>query len=198
MDDIIRSDLETLLERLDRDQFQSKRATVTGGAGFIGSWLCDILVSSGSLVDCIDNLCTGLKHNIDHLLKTSNFRFHDSDVEDSRPRNDRYDLILHFASRASPEEYQQHPIETLTANSQGTQNMLELARRNDACIVYASTSEVYGDAQIIPTPETYWGNVNPVGARSCYEGKMGARSLSVTRHIVLSERLAQKTAMQLR
>jgi len=183
MDHSIRSDLEALLEQLNGDQLRSKKVLVTGGAGFIGSWLCDILVSSGSFVDCIDNLCTGLKQNIDHLLKTSNFRFHDFDVEDIRPGNDRHDLILHFASRASPEEYQQHPIETLTANSQGTQNMLELARRNDACVVYASTSEVYGDAQIIPTPETYWGNVNPVGPRSCYdEGKRFGEALCMAYH----------------
>jgi len=183
MDDSIGSEIEALLAQLSGGQLRSKRIAVTGGAGFIGSWLCDILVSSGSFVDCVDNLCTGLKQNIEHLLKTSNFRFHDSDVEDIRPRNDGYDLILHFASRASPEEYQQHPIETLAANAQGTQNMLELARRNDACIVYASTSEVYGDAQVIPTPETCWGNVNPVGLRSCYdEGKRFGEALCVAYH----------------
>jgi len=117
--------------------------------------------------------------NISHLRRSRNFTFrkldatHPEDLE-----TEKYDVIFHLASRASPEEYQQHPIETLTANSQGTQNMLELARKKDAILIYASTSEVYGDAEEIPTPETYWGKVNPVGVRSCYdEGKRYGEAL---------------------
>ena len=146
----------------------------------MGSWLCDILLSAKAAVHTIDNLSTGLMENIDHLLDDKNFTFQKSDVTQPGLRDEKCELILHFASRASPEEYQQHPIETLTANSQGTQNMLELARKNDAALIYASTSEVYGDAQVIPTPETYWGNVNPIGPRSCYdEGKRYGEALCI-------------------
>lgn len=169
LDHIVRCDLEELIGRLDRAEFRSKRMTVTGGAGFIGSWLCDLLVLADANVHCIDNLCTGFLGNIEHLLKSSNFTFQEFDVTRPNPGDETCDLIFHFASRASPEEYQRHPIETLAANSQGTMNMLELARKNDAPLIYASTSEVYGDARIIPTPETYWGNVNPIGPRSCYD-----------------------------
>jgi UDP-glucuronate decarboxylase len=140
--------------------------------------ICDILVCADASVYSVDNLSTGLRQNIDHLINAKNFTFRESDTTQPEFRSEKYDLILHFASRASPEEYQQHPIETLTANSQGTQNMLELARKKDAILVYASTSEVYGDAEEIPTPETYWGKVNPVGVRSCYdEGKRYGEAL---------------------
>jgi UDP-glucuronate decarboxylase len=116
--------------------------------------------------------------NIDHLLAAKNFSFRKLDVTQLDPGDQHYDLVFHFASRASPEEYQRHPIETLTANSQGTQNTLELARKCNAVLVYASTSEVYGDAEEIPTRESYWGKVNPIGPRSCYdEGKRYAEAL---------------------
>jgi len=183
LDQIILHDIETILKQLDRDEFQSRRVAVTGGAGFLGSWLCDTLVSSNALVNCIDNLSTGLTENIEHLLNAREFKFHDLDVTEPDLKDEKCDLILHFASRASPEEYEQHPIETLTANSQGTQNMLELAHKNDASLVYASTSEVYGDPQMIPTPEKYWGNVNPIGPRSCYdEAKRFGEALCMAYH----------------
>ena len=161
-----------------KDDFVAKRILVTGGAGFLGSWLCDTLISANAHTRCLDDLSTGLTENIQHLFDAKNFTFRKCDVTQPNLKNEKYDLILHFASRASPEEYQQHPIETLTANSQGTQEMLELARKQDAVLVYASSSEVYGDTEVIPMPETYWGRVNPIGPRSCYdEGKRYGEAL---------------------
>lgn len=178
MNRIMRSDLEALEKQLEEDNFRDKGILITGGAGFIGSWLCDTLVAKNGNVHCIDNLSTGLSGNIKHLIGTSHFTFSESDTSKLELPDREYDLVLHFASRASPEEYQRHPIETLTSNSQGTQKALDIARKNDATFVYASTSEVYGDADVVPTPETHWGNVNPIGPRSCYdEGKRYGEAL---------------------
>ena len=161
-----------------QDGLGQKKVLVTGGAGFIGSWLCDGLVSLGALVHCFDNLSTGLEENINHLRGHPNFTFERSDVTNPNQAISKYDVIVHLASRASPEDYQQHQIETLGANSAGTGNMLEIARKNDAIFLYASSSEVYGDAEIVPTPESYWGRVNPIGPRSCYdEGKRYGEAL---------------------
>jgi UDP-glucuronate decarboxylase len=163
------------------NKFKGRSVLITGGAGFLGSWLCEAVVRSGASATCIDDLSTGRKENINHLVSKGNspFKFLKASVEDVKLKEE-YDFILHFASRASPEEYQQHPIETLKANSLGTLNLLNHALRDDATFLYASTSEVYGDTQIIPTPETYWGNVNPIGVRSCYdEGKRFGEALCV-------------------
>jgi UDP-glucuronate decarboxylase len=174
----LRSDIEQIIQAIDRDALRSKKTLVTGGAGFIGSWLCDTLVSSGAKVDCLDNFSTGFEGNIQHLLKVSGFTLKKLDVTKADLSDGRYNVILHFASRASPEEYQQHPIETLMANAEGTRNALETARTGDSLVAYASSSEVYGSAQQIPIPETYWGNVNPIGLRSCYdEGKRYGEAL---------------------
>ena len=162
--------------------FEGKNALVTGGAGFIGSWLCDLLISLDADVTCLDNLSTGIDRNIDHLFDKSKFDFVNEDVCTFETRGE-FDYILHMASHASPEEYQVHPIETLRASSLGSVNMAELARRLDATILFASTSEVYGDAEVVPTPETYWGKVNPIGPRSCYdEGKRFAEALFMAYH----------------
>jgi len=139
-------------------------------------------VSFDAEVDCLDNLSAGKMENIDHLLGKPEFKFINEDVCTFKG-DIKYDYILHLASRASPEEYQQHPIETLRANSIGSYNMLELARKQDSRILFASTSEVYGDAEIFPTPESCWGNVNPIGSRSCYyEGKRFAEALFMAYH----------------
>jgi UDP-glucuronate decarboxylase len=137
-----------------------------------------MLLSAGAAVHCLDNLSSGLIENIQHLLSASNLTIERTDVTKPNQALGKYDIVFHFASRASPEDYQQHQIETLAANSMGTQNMLEIARRSDALLVYASSSEVYGDAELIPTPESYWGKVNPIGPRSCYdEGKRYGEAL---------------------
>jgi len=168
IDTIISGDIQKILGKIDQTFFDGKKALVTGGAGFLGSYLCDTLVEANAYVDCLDNFSTGLKENIDHLFDNEKFRLIEEDACDFES-NDGYDLLFHFASRASPEEYPLHPIDTLLANSLGTYKMLKLARRQGATFLFASSSEVYGDAQVVPTSESYWGNVNPVGIRSCYD-----------------------------
>jgi len=177
MDNIIIQDLDKIKSVIRADAFVGKKVLVTGGAGFIGSWLCDILLCFGSEVTVIDDLSTGRMKNIDHLRGNSKFKLIKSDVCKFKTK-DKIDVILHMAGHSSPDEYQQHPIETLQTSALGTENMAELARKDDALLLFASTSEVYGDAEILPTPERYWGKVNPIGPRSCYdEGKRFAEAL---------------------
>lgn len=182
IDSIVQDDVEKVRSVLRKGDFENKLVLITGGAGFVGSWICDVLVDFNAEVTCLDDFSTGKRENIDHLLGKSHFKFVEDDVCNFQSKV-KFDYVLHLASRASPEEYQQHPIKTLKANSLGSYNVLELARKNDARILFASTSEVYGDAQIIPTPETYWGNVNPIGVRSCYdEGKRFGEALFMAYH----------------
>lgn len=140
---------------------------VTGGAGFIGSHLCDRLLKEGLEVVCLDNLLTGSERNIKHLVGNNKFEFVKADVIE--PTDLVVDCIFHLASPASPVDYQNYPEETLLANSEGTLNMLKLAFKNKAKILIASTSEVYGDPKEHPQKETYWGNVNSFGPRACYD-----------------------------
>jgi UDP-glucuronate decarboxylase len=166
----IQKDVEMILRNLKGISFEDRTVVVTGGAGFLGSWICDVLVKQGARVVCIDNLSSGLESNIFHLLNEENFKFIRHDI--SEPINldeKKIDLIMHLASRASPLEFDKYPIEIIRANTLGTMNMLELARKYNARLLFTSTSEVYGDAKVIPTPETYNGNVNPVGVRGCYD-----------------------------
>lgn len=177
IDEIILKDLKRIEGDLQRELFEDKRILVTGGAGFIGSWLVDVLADFNAEVTCLDNLSTGKLEYIDHLLSKPKFEFINDDVC-TFESDAKYDLILHLASYASPEDYQQRPVETLRTIALGSFNMLELARKCDATILLASTSEVYGDAELVPTPEAYWGKVNPIGPRSCYyEGKRFAEAL---------------------
>lgn len=141
---------------------------VTGGAGFIGSHLCAALLQRGYSVTCVDNLVSGSLRNIQHLRGEPSFRFLDHDVTEPLPI-DRADQIYHLASPASVVDYLNHPIETLRANSVGTLAMIDLARRTGARFLFTSTSEAYGDPHVHPQVETYWGNVNPVGIRACYD-----------------------------
>jgi nucleoside-diphosphate-sugar epimerase len=147
-----------------------QKVLVTGGAGFIGSHLCDLLIEKGYKVICLDNLLTGSKKNIEHLLGNPNFEFVDSDV--TKPFGSPLlgiSYIFHLASPASPIDYQNYPEETLLANSMGTISMLELAKKTGAKVLITSTSEVYGDPKEHPQRETYYGYVNPFGPRSCYD-----------------------------
>ncbi len=146
-----------------------KTVLLTGCSGFIGSNLTDFLLKKGYRVIGVDNLCSGRQKNIEHLKSNPNFLFINADITKKIGVDEKLDFILHFASRASPPDYQEFPIETLMANSFGTLNLLELAKKNGAVLVFASTSETYGDAKVLPTPETYWGFVNPLGPRSCYD-----------------------------
>ncbi|MGQ9543209.1 MAG: UDP-glucuronic acid decarboxylase family protein [Candidatus Bathyarchaeia archaeon] len=180
LDDVILSDLEFLCKLQSVQSLRGESILITGGAGFIGSWLCDVLVKLDVDLVCVDNLSSGNLKNIEYLKERVGFRFIQASVEDLdySPANRRFRFILHLASRASPRDYQAHPVETLRANSIGTLKALEIARRCDATFLLTSTSEVYGDPEIIPTPETYWGRVNPVGSRSPYdEGKRFSEAL---------------------
>jgi len=182
IDDIILQDVEKIKSDLKKDFFVGKKVLVTGSAGFLGSWLCDVLIGSGAEVIGVDDLSTGRINNIDHLTKNPRFKLVKCDVSAFRSEC-RFDVVFHLAGHASPEEYQVHPIEALQASSFGSANMAELARKSDAVILFASTSEVYGDADVVPTPESYWGKVNPIGPRSCYdEGKRFAEALFTAYH----------------
>ncbi len=159
------------------------RSVVTGGAGFIGSHLIDYLLKEGHEVICIDNLSTGNKKNIVHLVKNRKFKFLNKDITRKIKINSRIDYIFHLASPASPVDYQKMPIETLMVGASGTSNTLELAREKKARYLIASTSEVYGDPLEHPQREEYWGNVNSIGPRSCYdEAKRFAEALTMAYH----------------
>ncbi len=160
-----------------------KTAVVTGGAGFLGSHLCDKLLSEGLRVICIDNLITGNVVNISHLAGNENFLFIKHDITNYIFIQGKVDYILHFASPASPVDYLQLPIQTLKVGSLGTHKALGLAKEKKARILIASTSEVYGDPEIHPQPEEYWGNVNPIGPRGVYdEAKRFAEAITMAYH----------------
>ena len=142
---------------------------ITGGSGFVGSYLCEKLINDGHKIIVIDNLLTGSTENINDLLDNVNFSFIEHDVQDHIEIEDKVDYVLHFASAASPKAYTEHPVNTLKAGSVGTINTLGLAKKHSAEYLLASTSEVYGDPLISPQNEEYWGNVNPNGERSMYD-----------------------------
>ena len=159
------------------------RSLVTGGAGFLGSHLCDRLLREGHEVCCVDNLITGDVRNVAHLFGQEAFRFIKHDVTEYLYVEGRLDYILHFASPASPVDYQRLPIQTLKVGSLGTHKALGLAKAKGARLLLASTSEVYGDPQIHPQPESYWGHVNPVGPRGVYdEAKRFAEAMTMAYH----------------
>lgn len=158
-------------------------AVVTGGAGFLGSHLCDKLIKEGFRVICIDNLLTGNADNIAHLIGNNDFHFIKHDVTNYIHVPGKVDFILHFASPASPIDYLQLPIQTLKVGSLGTHKVLGLAKEKNARFLLASTSEVYGDPNIHPQSEDYWGNVNPIGPRGVYdEAKRFAEALTMAYH----------------
>ena len=160
MDNIIKEDLEKIKSAVKGDAFTGKKSTVTGGAGFIGSWLCDVLLGFGAYVTAVDDLSTGRLKNIDHLIENSCFEFVKSDICTFKSQ-EKFDFIFHMAAHASPDEYQANPIATLQTSALGSFAMAELARKNDATLLFASTSEVYGDAEVIPTPESLLGKSQP-------------------------------------
>jgi dTDP-glucose 4,6-dehydratase len=157
-------------------------AVVTGGAGFLGSHLCDALVSEGYRVICVDNLETGSLHNVEHL-RGDTFTFLNHDVTGHLEVDEPVDFVYHLASPASPIDYLRLPLQTLKVGSYGTHNALGLAKWKRARFLISSTSEVYGDPLIHPQPETYWGNVNPIGPRGVYdEAKRYAEALTMAYH----------------
>lgn len=159
------------------------RIVLTGGAGFIGSHLANFLIERHHQVVCIDNLLTGEEKNISPLLSSEEFEFRRQDINRPLEIEGAVDAVLHFASPASPKDYLKYPIETLSAGSTGTRNLLELAKDKKAVFLTASSSEVYGDPQVHPQVESYWGNVNPIGVRSVYdEAKRFAEALTMAYH----------------
>lgn len=159
------------------------RIVVTGGAGFVGSHLCDRLLDRGDEVVCLDNLVTGSESNIAHLADNERFRFERHDVIEPFAVTGPVDAVMHLASPASPVDFARIPIDILNVGSRGSENGLQLAMEKDATFFLASTSEVYGDPLVHPQPEGYWGNVNPIGPRSVYdEAKRYAEALTMAYH----------------
>ncbi len=150
---------------------EDREILITGGAGFLGSYMCEALIESNARVTCLDNLSSGLASNIAHLKDNENFQFIEHNI--SKPMNfeTKFDLVIHMASRAAPFEFEKYPIQILKANTLGIWVALGIAKKHSARFVYTSTSEIYGnpDPKFVPTPETYNGNVNPIGPRSCYD-----------------------------
>ena len=185
---IIEEDVNFLVNRLDKDgiSFSGKSVLVTGGGGFVGSWICDVLIKQDAKVICVDNFSSGLKENIQHLNGNKNFKLVNHDISHPIIINKKIDVVMHLASRASPFEFSKFPIQILKANTLGTWVALGIARKHDAKLVYASTSEVYGDPdpKYVPTPETYNGNVNPVGPRSCYDEAKRAGEAFVIAYLI--------------
>ncbi|MEM2143717.1 MAG: UDP-glucuronic acid decarboxylase family protein [Candidatus Jordarchaeaceae archaeon] len=177
-------DIEIIKENLSKfgRELQEKTFLVTGCAGFLGSWLCDVLNAFDARIICVDNMSSGSERNISHLKK-GNLQLVKEDVS-KYTAQEKMDYIIHMACIASPPLYQKYSIETLDASVLGTRNMLEIARKNDIeGFLFTSTSEIYGDAEQIPTPEDHWGNVNPIGPRAVYdEGKRVAETYCMAYH----------------
>ena len=161
----------------------SRRLVVLGGGGFLGSHLCDQLLARGDEVVCVDDFSTGRRSNVAHLREHAGFTLLETDITVSLPVEGVVDGVFHLASPASPPDYLALPLETLAVGSEGTRRGLELAYRHHARFLLASTSEVYGDPEVHPQPESYWGNVNSVGPRSVYdEAKRFAEALTMAHH----------------
>jgi dTDP-glucose 4,6-dehydratase len=160
-----------------------ERAVVSGGAGFIGSHLCEALLARDLRVLALDNFITGSRDNVGHLVENPDFEFRQANVNERVDVEGDVRYVLHFASPASPPQYDANPIHTLKVGTVGTMNMLGLARAKNATFLLASTSEVYGDPLVHPQPESYWGNVNPIGPRGCYdEAKRAAEAFAMAYH----------------
>ena len=183
VDRLVCNDIASLVKKIEEkgmgDLFSGKRILISGGAGFLGSWFIDLIFGLGAeSITIIDNLSTGDVNNVNHLFNSGKVKLIKTSVEKFTPKKG-YDYVIHMAARPNPDDYVNHPVETLKSSSTGTENLLETARLSDSIFLLTSTSEIYGNAQVIPTPETYWGYVNPVGPRSCYdEGKRYAEALT--------------------
>jgi len=163
------SEIEVIKSNLGDISFEDRRVVVTGGAGFLGSWVCDTLLASGANVICVDNFSSGQRANITHLMDNERFSFIEHDISTPLPLDTPVDYIFHMASRASPFEFEHYPIQILKANTMGVLIALGIAKKHRATFLYTSTSEVYGNPGVIPTPESYNGNVNCIGPRGCYD-----------------------------
>ncbi len=170
---IVKEDVENIGNAIKKDglSFEDQKVLVTGGAGFLGSWICEVMIRQNATVTCLDNLVSGLKTNLGDLAGEENFTFIEHDISKPIILDGSFDFVMHLASRASPFEFEKHPIQILKANTLGIWIALGIAKKYSARFLYTSTSEIYGnpDPRFIPTPETYNGNVNPIGPRSCYD-----------------------------
>lgn len=162
-------EVEAIKDDLKDASFQDQTVLVTGGAGFLGSWICDLLMLQGASVLCLDNLSSGLRSNIYSHLDDENFSFIEQDICLPFSLDRRVDLVIHMASRASPFEFEHYPIDILKANTLGLMASLNIAKEHGSRLLYTSTSEIYGNPHVMPTPESYYGNVNPIGPRGCYD-----------------------------
>jgi UDP-glucuronate decarboxylase len=162
-------DLHSVCSHLKDYSFEDQTVLVTGGSGFLGSWMCNVLLEKKARVICLDNLASGQEQNIENLKENENFSFLRHDISQPVILDKKIDIVLHMASRASPLEFEQFPIQIMKANTLGTWIALGIAKKNRARLLFTSTSEIYGESQIIPTPETYHGNVNTLGIRGCYD-----------------------------
>jgi UDP-glucuronate decarboxylase len=182
--DVVEEDVNSLVKGLNEQgiSFEDQSVLVTGGAGFLGSWTCDVLVKQNAQVICIDNFSSGTRENIQRLMELKNFKLVEHNISQPIFFDDKIDVVIHLASRASPFEFARFPIQILKANTLGTWVALGIAKEHKARLVYASTSEIYGnpDPKYIPTLETYTGNVNPVGPRSCYDEAKRAGEAFIT------------------
>ncbi len=167
----MKKDIEEIIRNLGKisKSIGDKNVLVTGGAGFLGSWICEVLVEQGAKVTCLDNLASGLESNISSMRDKGNFKFIEHDITQPIFFDVPIDVVMHLASRASPFEFEKYPIQILKANTLGIWVALGIAKEHGARFLYTSTSEIYGDANEIPTTEEYRGNVNPIGPRSCYD-----------------------------
>ncbi|HSA38130.1 MAG TPA: SDR family oxidoreductase [Methanoregula sp.] len=162
-------EFDVIQRNLGDISYEDQRVLVTGGAGFLGSWMCDALINSGAYVVCIDNFTSGQKENIKNLIDHERFRCIEHDISVPLSLNTHLDYVFHMASRASPFEFEHYPIQILKANTTGILVALGIAKKHGARIMFTSTSEVYGNPDVVPTPESYYGNVNPIGPRGCYD-----------------------------
>jgi UDP-glucuronate decarboxylase len=171
IDKIVLEDIERVVNYFGDDTLNGKSVLVTGGAGFLGSYISDVLVKMGAEVTCLDNFSSGRMENIQHHMASDNFHLVKHDISQPMFFNKKIDVVMHLASRASPFEFARFPIQIMKANTLGTWVALGVAKEHHAILVYSSSSEIYGDPDPanIPTAETYTGNVNPVGPRSCYD-----------------------------
>jgi len=167
--EVITTGVQKVLANLGAVNFRGRKVIVTGGAGFLGSWMCDILIAHGAEVLCLDNLSSGRRENIANLISRPGFTFVEHDVSLPMTMVRHVDYVFHLASRASPLEFTGHPIEIIRANTIGTMNALDIARDHQARFLFTSTSEAYGEPAVVPTPETYRGNVSSTGIRGCYD-----------------------------
>ena len=178
---VITQDIISITKNFD-NEFQNLNILVTGGAGFLGSWLCDVLTRLNANVLCLDNLSSGLAENISHLREKDNFTFINHDISTPYSPKCNIDIIFHFASRSSPLEFTKFPIQIVKANTLGTWVALGITKKYHATLLYASTSEIYGNPgnENVPTSENYYGNVNPIGKRSCYaESKRAGEAFAI-------------------